>query len=200
MDLKEVLRKHKMWLKNAEGGEKADLSWANLREANLKEANLTRADLTRADLSWANLREANLSGANLREADLTRADLSWANLREANLSGAKGLKTAKEYISRLEKTEGGIIVFKKIGETNYKSPDNWIIEPGAFLEEVVNPLPTLDCSCGVNFGTEEWCRNNYPNADLWKCLIHWEDMADVVVPYNTDGKARCARLQLIEKI
>jgi len=28
----------------------------------------------------------------------------------------------------------------------------------------------------------------------------WEDLADVVVPYNTDGKARCARLQLIEPL
>jgi len=35
---------------------------------------------------------------------------------------------------------------------------------------------------------------------LWECLILFEDAPDIVVPYNTDGKARCGRLQLIKKI
>ena len=77
-------------------------------------------------------------------------------------------------------------------------PDTWKIEPASFVEEVVNPLPTIDCGCGVNFGTLGWVNANYGNADIWRCRIRWEDLAGVVVPYNTDGKARCSRLELLE--
>ena len=40
MNLQDVLKKHEMWLRDEEGGEGADLSWANLSEANLSEANI----------------------------------------------------------------------------------------------------------------------------------------------------------------
>ena len=64
--------------------------------------------------------------------------------------------------------------------------------------ETVNPDRCTDCGSGVNFGSREWCERNYTEADLWRCRIEWEDLADVVVPYGTDGKARCARLRLLE--
>ena len=92
-ELEVFLRKHKLWLNDEDGGERADLSWADLSRADLSWANLSWADLSRADLSWANLSgadlsRANLSGANLSGADLSRANLSGANLSGANLSGA----------------------------------------------------------------------------------------------------------------
>ena len=101
--LKEILEKHKMWLNGEEGGERADLSgadlrWANLYRANLREAalyranlngaNLSRADLRVAGLSGANLRGVDLSGAHLSGADLSEADLICVNLYRANLNGA----------------------------------------------------------------------------------------------------------------
>lgn len=52
-ELNEILEKHRKWLNNEEGGERADLRGADLRGA---------------DLSGANLRGADLSGANLRRA------------------------------------------------------------------------------------------------------------------------------------
>ena len=76
IDLKQILTKHAAWLRNEEGGERA----------NLIGANLSGADLRRADLSGA-----NLSGANLIGAYLIGANLSGANLSEANLSEANGL-------------------------------------------------------------------------------------------------------------
>ena len=102
-ELKNILKLHKKWLNNEEGGLKADLCGANLRGANLRGADLRRANLrgvnlNRADLRGADLREATLRGAilyradlreaDLREADLSGADLSGANLYEANLRGA----------------------------------------------------------------------------------------------------------------
>jgi hypothetical protein len=36
--------------------------------------------------------------------------------------------------------------------------------------------------------------------DIWKCLIEWQYAPDIVVPYNTNGKARCGKLKLIEVV
>ena len=87
-DLKEILRKHKIWLEGGAGGERADLTDADLTGADLRGANLRDADLTGADLTGADLRGADLRGANLRDADLTDADLTGADLTGANLTGA----------------------------------------------------------------------------------------------------------------
>lgn len=54
-ELNVILDKHKKWLSDEAGGERADLRGANLR----------RADLFRANLRGANLCRANLRGANL---------------------------------------------------------------------------------------------------------------------------------------
>jgi uncharacterized protein YjbI with pentapeptide repeats len=101
--LQEIIKSHGRWLRNEEGGERANLrdaylsganlsdaylSGANLRDANLSDANLSDANLSGANLSGANLRGAYLSGANLRDANLSGANLSDANLSGADLSGA----------------------------------------------------------------------------------------------------------------
>ena len=71
--LKDVLDKHLKWLRDEDGGERANLSGANLSGANLSGANLSRADLSRAGLFGADLFGANLSGADLSGANLFRA-------------------------------------------------------------------------------------------------------------------------------
>nr|DAF42112.1 MAG TPA: pentapeptide repeat protein [Caudoviricetes sp.] len=111
--LQEIIKSHGRWLRNEEGGERANLrdaylSGANLRGADLRDANLSDANLSDAylsgadlrganlrdaDLSDAYLRDANLSDANLSDAYLSGADLRGANLRDANLSGADLDKT-----------------------------------------------------------------------------------------------------------
>jgi hypothetical protein len=185
---------------------RANLSGCNLRRANLTEANLTEANLTEADLTEANLTEANLSWANLTEANLSEAnlsdaDLSWANLSDANLSGATGLLNSAEWLkSNFEQDELGVIVYKRFGDTEFDAPENWVIESGSFITEVCNPCRTIDCACGVNFATRGWCNKSYQDATLWRCRIRWIDLAGVIVPYNTDGKARCERLELLEVV
>ena len=87
-ELNSILEKHKMWLDNKPGGERADLYNADLSGANLSEANLSDADLSGSNLYEANLYKADLSGANLYEADLIRANLIGAKLYEADLSEA----------------------------------------------------------------------------------------------------------------
>ncbi len=86
-ELQNILEKHKKWLNNEDGGERAGLCGADLRNADLRNANLRGADLRGADLRYANLRYADLINANLTGADLRNANLSGANLRSAHLSG-----------------------------------------------------------------------------------------------------------------
>ncbi|EPF7610668.1 pentapeptide repeat-containing protein [Listeria monocytogenes] len=61
-----ILENHGKWLLN-EGGERADLSNADLKNTNLK---------------FADLRFANLSIANLRGVDLSDANLNWVNWQD----------------------------------------------------------------------------------------------------------------------
>ena len=68
--LKDILAKHKLWLDEKPGGQRANLQEANLQWANLQEANLQGANLRQANLQEANLQRANLQEANLQEADL----------------------------------------------------------------------------------------------------------------------------------
>ena len=83
--LQEIIESHGRWLRNEEGGERANLRSADLSSADLYCADLSSADLSGADLRSANLRSADLSGADLRGADLRSADLRSADLRSADL-------------------------------------------------------------------------------------------------------------------
>ena len=86
--LAEIISAHGKWLRDEEGGKRADLSGAVLSGADLRSAVLSGAVLRSADLSGAVLSGAVLSGAVLSGADLRSADLSGAVLRSADLSGA----------------------------------------------------------------------------------------------------------------
>ena len=190
----------------------ADLNSANLYRADLSSAILDRADLSGANLSGANLSSANLSGVNLYEvslrkadmrdanlyrADLRKADLREANLLDANLSGANGVLSAVNFMeANFERTKNGYIAYKTFGG-QYTPPGEWKIEPGSIIEENVNFDRCSDCGCGINVAPIQWVKNNYTGY-IWKVLIRWEWLAGVCVPYNSNGKIRCERVELIE--
>ena len=92
----------------------------------------------------------------------------------------------------------GYIVYKTFG-ADYAKPDSWTIEPGATIAEVCNPSRTDVCGCGINVAPIEWVKQHY-KGDVYKLLIRWEWLPGVVVPYNTDGKIRCSRAQIIGKV
>jgi len=159
-------------------------------------ARLTGASLCRANLSGAILVEANLGRANLSETDLCRANLSGADL-----SGVTGLITAADWLAaNFQSNEKGYIVYKTEGRgTYFTAPDAW--KYSKYITEVPNPSRTCTCGCGVNFATKKWIKkefnlklkNNF--VRIRRMYLHWRDLPDVVVPYNTNGKARCARLE-----
>jgi hypothetical protein len=181
----------------------ADLRGADLRDADLSDADLRDADLSDADLSNADLRGADLSSADLRSADLSGADLSSANLsdadlRGANLSDATGLLDPVEYMNaNFERTADGYIVYKSFG-TVYAMPQRWTIAPGSVITETVNPDRGTDCGCGINVATRTW--GQFQSAKTWECLIRYEWLMGVVVPFHTDGRIRTARLELVKEI
>ncbi len=156
------------------------------------------ANLSYAKLSYADLTGANLTGAKLSYADLTGANLSGAKLSYADLTDATGLLTARDFLASFEADVYGVITYKAFGNTNYLPPDAWKIEPGAIISETVNPDRGTICGCGVNVASLDWVKKSYPCSVYWKCRISWRDLADVVVPFGTDGKFRCARLRLLE--
>lgn len=83
-----ILELHKKWLKNEDGGVKADLSDTDLGNINLRHNDLAYMDLSGACLINADLSNTNLSYANLTNAYLIGADLSNANLCGTNFAGA----------------------------------------------------------------------------------------------------------------
>ena len=193
MNISEKIELHRKWLRGESDGVKANLSGANLSGANLSYANLSYANLSGADLSYANLSYANLSGA-----DLSGADLSGANLSYANLSGAKGLLSAIDFLKEhFEMTNEGFIAYKTFG-SEYNPPEKWVIQPGSVITENVNFDTANTCACGINVAPLKWVQNAYGGDDIWKVLIRFEWLAGVCVPYNSDGKIRCERVQLLE--
>ena len=212
--LAEILEKHKLWLNGKDSGKYADLSGVNLSGANLRHANLGDADLSDADLSDAdlsgvnlsganlidaNLSGANLSGANLSGANLIDANLSGANLSGANLSGAKELLSAVNFMeTNFERTAEGYLAYKTFGD-QYRAPLGWKIEKGAVISENVNACRVDSCGSGINVAPLDWVKSHYC-GEIWKVLIRWQWQSGVCVPYNTDGKIRCERVELIEKV
>ena len=210
--LQEILAAHKLWLSDEGGGSRADLSGADLSRADLSRADLSGADLSGADLRWADLRWANLSRANLSRADLrwadlsgadlSRADLRWANLSRANLSradlsGAEGILSTVNFLeAHFEKTDAGYIAYKTFNAT-YDAPTTWEIKEGAIINENVNFDRCVECGCGINVAPLGWVKNAYRNQNIWKVLIRWEWLCGVCAPYQSDGKIRCERVELL---
>lgn len=177
------------------------LQGADLEGACLYDANLRWADLVSANLKNADLTAADLEGSPLQGADLEGSLLSKACLADANLTGTKGLPTQKELLEKyFAVTEDYVTVYKIIGCTQYSPPPYWKIEEGSFLREVVYTDLRKDCGPGVNFATRKWIQKSDYSGSIWECRIYREDWKDIIMPYNSNGKGRCARLQLVKVI
>lgn len=135
--LNKIITSHDKWLRNEDGGEKAnlgdenlggaDLRGADLRGANLHGANLCNADLCDADLGGVNFSSVNFSGANLHGANLFGANLHGADLRGVNLDDIN-LDGANLSVAKLDKTYYQITrIGSRNGTTTYCVEDNNIV-------------------------------------------------------------------------
>jgi len=149
-------------------------------------------------LSEADLSEADFSFSKLSGADLSGADLSFSKLSGADLSGAKNLTNQVDYIKKnFRHSEQGLIVYKSFNE--HYTNEKWKVAKNRIITENCNFSRTNGCGCGINFGTMEWCQKNCGKT-IWKCLIKWEWLMGICVPYNTDGKCRCEKLKIISEV
>ena len=202
--------------------ESADFGETNFKDCHLGDSNLKFADFRKANLYRVNLHECGLSWAKFICAYLERVyfyggslqytffsgvgkNIGFVNtdLRGTNFSGSNGITMSPiEYLEdNFKKTTKGYIVYKAIGQCYQPNPD-WVIKPGKILKEAVNPDRTIECGCGVNVATYEWVKDacDAIDFDIWECLIKWEWLPGVVVPYDTDGKIRSERVQLLRII
>jgi hypothetical protein len=187
----------------------ADLEGANLEGADLKRANLEGVNLERANLKEADLYGAYLRDANLREADLTNANLIHAEFKYAHLNKTKGIISQKNWLDKtFKKGPDFYIVYTILGSSNWCSQfyqyENWEIEKNSFIERECYPYRTRWRDEGICFGLFDWMKEErdtfLPAGNIWECRLYFKDLFDVVVPYATNGYARCSKLQLIKVI
>jgi len=192
-EIKSVLEAHTKWLRNEEGGSRAnlrgaDLSEANLRGADLSEADLSGADLSEADLSGANLSRANLSRANLSRANLSGANLSGANLRGADLSEAdlSGANLSRANLSRAN-LSGANLRGADLREADLRGADLKI-----HCLEVFTGLYNYQCWAIVTDQGVPWVRMGC----LWKSVEDWDAMGirqSNEEEFPDDGSEKCER-------
>ena len=191
-ELKNILKLHKKWLNDEEGGLKADLRGADLYRADLREADLRRANLRGVNLNGVSLRGADFREANLRGAILYRADLREADLREADLSGAD-LSGANLYEANLRRANlyradlcGAILCEADLREANLHGADL----RGANLREAKN-IPFIPYTCpdtGSFIGYKK--ANGY--------IVVLEILSDARRCSATDRKCRCDKAKVLE--
>jgi len=169
----------------------------------IRSTTFRRTIFDRALFTDCDLREASFQDSVHKDTVFSNC-----NLVGVDFSGAKGLPTSSMIMKRsFRRDELGYIVYKVFcsdtWDNYYIKPFNWKIKEGSFLKDTVNPDRTCECACGVNFATRKWCETQLTYRvprTLWKCRIRWEDLPDVVIPYNFDGKGRCAKLELLHPV
>lgn len=179
-----------------------DLSGCNLNEVDFSGATLKGADLHGCSLCGTNLTRAILDGANFYGADLSNAILSEASLLGAcldmvNLSEVQGLVKASEYLAEhFEHTEDGYVVYKALSQKPHPL-ENW--KRGAIMEKVCDPNRANSSGCGIDVATLGWVRS-FEVGTIYKLLIRWAWLPDVIVPFNTIGKIRCGKVEILEAV
>lgn len=93
--LNDILEKHKKWLDDEEGGERANLIRVDLSHTDLSYAALIHTDLIGTDLSYANLRGTDLSYTDLSGADIDFSCLPlWCGSLGANFDDRQLIQIA----------------------------------------------------------------------------------------------------------
>lgn len=127
------------------------------------------------------------------------------------LSQCSGITSPSDYLNEyFERNESdtGYIVYKTFGSL-YLPCKEWDISPGSIIYENCDMNRCNPCSYGINVAPIEWIKKyaltktelygeDEKVKDIWRCEILDKWLADVCVPYDTNGKIRCNKLRLIE--
>lgn len=102
-----------------------------------------------------------------------------------------------EWMDRMfERSIRGWRVYKTFGQV-YASPPEWNISEGSTItEDNLDMNSVRVCGAGINFATEDWQRGERElEYALWECIVPFD--ATIIVPWETDGKARTDRLVIL---
>ena len=181
--LKDILDKHLKWMRDEDGGERANLSGAYLSGADLSGANLSGANLSGAYLSGADLSGANLSEANLSGAYLSGANLSGANLSEANLSGAYlfGANLSRANLSEAD-----------LSRANLSGADLFGV---SYIEKAKNLFYPIACPESGSFIGWKKARIKGSRGE---CIVKLEIVEDAMRSSATGRKCRCSKATVLE--
>ena len=168
-ELAKIIEAHGKWLSCGGGGERANLSCADLH------------------------------GANLRGADLSGAYLSGANLSGAYLSGARGLNPyAVQPLLMLLDQPGKMRAYKLVndaGEGPFNGGVKYEIGDSVKIVDADDDSAT-NCGAGINVATLDWCIKNWRQG-LRILIVEFERGDIAVIPTASDGKFRLRRCDVV---
>ncbi len=179
---------------------------SKMKDVVFNTVNLTDSKWNESELTSILFTHSILKRARLKQVKFVKPLFRDVNLSETNFSGSTGLLDPISYIyENFEENDFGIIVYKVFGLHHDPNPA-WIIKEDSIIIENVNPDRTCNYTCGINVGSKKWLSssNDYINMngqkDIWKCFIRNEWFPGIVVPYESYGQIRTARLQLYKKL
>jgi len=204
---------------------KSRFNTSSLFKVNFRESDLSNSTFVKSEIKDSSFYICNLSNINFRNLKFQFGKFVSSNLRNSKFIGAKfekvyfdnsnllyvdfsqstGLISPIDYLKEnFEWTDKGLIVYK-IFDLYYSSP--WgDLKPGMIINEEVNHDRTLNCACGINVTNKQRLNNmlhrvllSKLNGIVWECLIRNKWLPCVVVPYNTSGKIRAGRIELIKE-
>ena len=185
-----------------------DLSYCDIRNSTFIDCKFTNVTFKGAHLQNNNFKDCMfynslVKSSRLRYSDFTEAKFfKLSNMIDVDLSGSTGLVSPIDFMEKnFEKTEEGYIAYKSFN-TYYNSPKSWNLVPGEVIQETPNCNRFEQCGCGINVAPLSWMITDAESGDkeVWKVLIKFEWLPGIVVPYIGDGKVRCEKVKLIEKI
>jgi len=185
---------------------KSKFHFVNFNNCDLEDSKFDSVEMTEVEFKISNLNRASFQNVKFNDDSI---QIIQCNLYETNFSQSKGLLNPIDYLSEnFEWNNDGMIVYKIF---DHFMPTVWpdFKRSGDILTEEPNYDRTSNFSCGINAANQEWFQNINQSGtfervpkfsqDVWKCLIKFQWLPGVVVPYNPEGQIRCCRLQLIKK-
>ena len=152
-ELKEILDRHKKWLNNEDGGERADLRYAYLSNADLRYADLSNADLSETKLEekekircgWL-LKEDFHAYKKCREYLIVELIIPKGSI-VFSINNSK-CRTNRAKVVSITDIEGKVTYDKAVS----KRDENFIYKVGAELEvENFNLMYNVECAEGIHF-------------------------------------------------
>ncbi|CWU41519.1 TPA: pentapeptide repeat-containing protein [Listeria monocytogenes] len=127
-----ILENHWKWLRD-EGGERADLTGADLRHTNLTNADLSNANLTNAVLTWVNWQDVRGLTVVAVQVDTTRKNNQIAYIKELHIWTTGCFQgTLEELKDSIEQTHASNDFLKR----RYYRAINYILTEADFEEDL----------------------------------------------------------------